>query len=155
MFAPPRNMAAEGLKMHLATARQHVSQQATPLIIVVETVPDLGDTLVQLCDFLRIRVVRVAAGAALARELLIERPICVLAESPLAGPEICDALAAIAQHDPTLPVLVVGSSPTADEGEPVALSNLTWVARRPGLRMLVEFLFMAERNGDIGGLMPI
>ncbi len=144
--------------MNMITARRHAEAQPTPLVMVVESVPDISEMLQDLCDFLRIRIVRVAAGAALARELLIERPICILAHAPQAGPEVCDTLVAIAQHDPTLPVLLVTANSLDDPPEPHSiqpLSNLTWIAQRPGLRMLVEFLFMAERHTDTPGLMPI
>ncbi len=128
---------------------------ATPLALVVETEPEISGILAELGTFLRIRVIRVPTGAGLARELLIERPICVLAHAPTAGEDMCDALAAVARHDPALPVLLVaGNTLPGDTHDDQPLSNLYWVGQRPGLRMLVEFLFMAERHGDIGGLMP-
>lgn len=132
---------------------------ATPLVLVVEAEPEISETLMQLGTFLRIRVVRVPTGAGLARALLAERPICVLAHAPDAGPEVCDALAAVARHDPALPVLLVSGNSiaedTVDEPGTEPLSNLYWVGQRPGLRMLVEFLFMAERQGDVSGLIPV
>ena len=128
---------------------------ATPLVLVVEAAPEISDMLAELGTFLCIRVTRVPTGASLARALLMERPICVLARAPAAGRDVCDALAAIAHHDPALPVLLVsGNSLPSDTQDDPPLSNLYWVGARPGLRMLVEFLFMAERHGDIGGLMP-
>lgn len=132
-----------------------------PLVVVVETAPQLSATVLELCDFLRIWVTRVAEGAALQRAIEAERPICVLANAPSAGPLICDALAAVARTDRTLPVLLVtedsavepaGLDPT-EELQP--LSNLYWLPRQPGLRMLVEFLFMAERRNETPGLIPV
>lgn len=173
---PPKEWAGKGREMNIITAMpaRHDADafsgihpapaKATPLVVVVESTPRISESLRELCDFLRIRVVCVTAGAALARELLVEKPICVLAHAPQAGPEVCDALAAVARHDPALPVLLVTDNtldtPAAGLGLDQAddlkpLSNLYWVAQRPGLRMLVEFLFMAERQGDVGGLMPV
>lgn len=134
---------------------------ANPLVVVIESAPHLACTALELCDFLRIRVARVADGEALARLLQRERPICVLAHAPAAGPLACAALAVVARYDRTLPVLLVtedtSSEPAGlDAAEATRpLANLFWLPRRPGLRMLVEFLFMAERRSDTPGLLPV
>lgn len=134
---------------------------AGPLVVVVESTMHLSATLLELCDFLRIRVARVADGPALTRVLQAERPICVLAHAPQAGPLVCEALAVVAKVDRSLPVLLV-TDDTLDEPagldaqpELAPLANLFWLPRRPGLRMLVEFLFMSERRSDTPGLMPV
>lgn len=134
---------------------------ASPLVVVIEQAGSLSSRALELCDFLRIRVRRVADGAALGRVLRAERPICVLAHAPSAGPMVCDALAVVARFDHALPVLLVTEDTRAEPEGPEAsdelkpLSNLFWLPRQPGLRMLVEFLFMAERRTDTPGLLPI
>ena len=85
----------------------------------------------------------------------------MLAHAPDAGPLVCEALAVVARRDRTLPVLLVTedtrSEPAGLDGQdgPQPLANLFWLPRQPGLRMLVEFLFMAERRTDTPGLMPV
>jgi hypothetical protein len=85
----------------------------------------------------------------------------VLAGATAADALICDALAAVARADRALPVLLVtddtSSEPAGLDGqdEIAPLANLFRLPRQPGLRMLVEFLFMAERRSDVPGLMPV
>ena len=133
---------------------------ASPLVVVLEQQASLSATVLELCDFLHIRVTRVRTGEELADVLHAERPICVLAHTQEAGAQVCDALVVVAQTDHALPVLLV---PEDTSSEPVGLdaqtaietlSNVFWLPRQPGLRMLVEFLFMAERRTDTPGLLP-
>jgi len=132
-----------------------------PLVVVVESTMHMSAALLELCTFLRIRVARVADAAALRRVLGEERPICVLAHAPNAGNLVYEALAVVAQVDRALPVLLVteemNETPAGldPQERPAPLANLFWLPRRPGLRMLVEFLFMSERRTDTPGLLPV
>ncbi len=134
---------------------------ATPLVVVVEARPHLSGAVAELCDFLRIRVAHVSQGATLEALLQRERPICVLAGATAAGALVCEALAVVARCDRSLPVLLVTDDTKSEpagldqSGELEPLANLFWLPRQPGLRMLVEFLFMAERRSDVPGLMPV
>jgi hypothetical protein len=139
----------------------HPRSTTSPLVVVVESTPGVSAAVSELCDFLRIRVRRIEAPAILEHVLLTDRPICVLAHAPRSGTLACDALAVVARVDRNMPVLLVTDD---TRGEPLGLeeqeelhplANLFWLPRTPGLRMLVEFLFMAERRRDVPGLLPV
>ncbi|ODU71965.1 MAG: hypothetical protein ABT11_02120 [Novosphingobium sp. SCN 66-18] len=81
------------------------------------------------------------------------------AEPTATGTQIGDALGLVARHDSTLPVMVVTDPPANDvraAGDIGArpLVNLVWMPRPPGLKMVIEFLFMAERRRGVPGLLP-
>lgn len=133
-----------------------------PAILVVEAEPVLAPTLAELLDALRLRLVRVADATALAEALRSEAPLGVLAHMPRghggAAPEVHRALDEVARADPGLPVMVVTDPPATavrnagDLGER-PLVNLVWLPRPPALRMVIEFLCMAERRRGVPGLM--
>lgn len=134
-----------------------------PAILVVEPEPVLSPALAELLDALRLRLVRVADPAALAEALGRETPLGVLAHMPRgdgggAAPDVHRALDEVARADPGLPVMVVSDPPATavrnagDLGER-PLVNLIWLPRPPALRMVIEFLCMAERRRDVPGLM--
>ena len=135
-----------------------------PAIVVVEAQPVLSATLAELFEALRIRLLHVASGPALDAVLRHERPLGVMAHLPRAEPtatgtQIGDALGLVARHDSTLPVMVVTDQPANDvraAGDIGArpLVNLVWMPRPPGLKMVIEFLFMAERRRGVPGLLP-
>lgn len=140
---------------------QAAAVSEAPLVLVVETAPSLQSMLEEVADFLRIRVAACAGPDALGRDLW-RLPIAVLVRigADTQAATLASCLAQVAGHDPGLPVLLV----TAPQNEVPApedavapagrLSNVYWMESEPGIRSLVEFLFMAERRHGIPGLMP-
>jgi hypothetical protein len=132
-----------------------------PLVLVLEERPGLSATVAELCSFLRIRMESVSTGEALREALEVHRPIGVLAQAGACDLRLAMALEIVARHDPSLPVLLLTGEEEKraagldETSAPRPLSNLYWLPSRPGIRTLVEFLFMAERRGGVGGLMPI
>ncbi len=138
-----------------------VPSAAVPLVLVVEGSPGLSSTIAELCDFLRIRVEALPDAGRLPQWLELQ-PIAVLvhAEPGHAADHVAQALETVARHDAGLPVLLVTDSratlggPPGETGAPRRLTNLHWMTSSPGIKPLVEFLFMAERRCGIPGLMP-
>lgn len=133
-----------------------------PTIVLVERQPVLSATLAELFEALCLRMVRVATGPELAAALDGDRPIGVLAympvnEAPPAG--LAALLDLVAQTDATLPVMAITDPPAdavraAGDSGARPLVNLVWLPRLPGLRMVMEFLCLAERRRALPGLMP-
>lgn len=135
---------------------------AVPLVLVVEGTPDLLATIAELCEFLRIRVEALPDAGRLPQWLEL-RPIAVLvdAEPGRAAAQVAQALETVARHDAGMPVLLftdgraaAGGAPD-DAATPRGLTNLHRMNSNPGVKPLVEFLFMAERRHGIPGLMPV
>lgn len=132
-----------------------------PLVLVVEDAPTLTPRVTELCDFLRVRVERVEADGALAATIRARDPVGVLCYARRTDHSIGLALRAVVATDPALPILVVTDKDTARQArldvaaDMVRLDNLLWLDHLPGLRMLVEFLFMAERRAGRGHMMPV
>ncbi len=139
-----------------------VPSAAVPLVLVVEGTPGLSSTIAELCDFLRVRV-EVLPDADRLPQWLELQPITVLvhAEPGRAADQVAQALETVARHDAGMPVLLVTDSRAASGGPPgetpapQKLTNLHWMTSSPGIKPLVEFLFMAERRCGIPGLMPV
>jgi hypothetical protein len=127
-----------------------------PAIVVAEAQPMLATTLGELFDALRLRMVQVASSAELEACLRDDMPLGVLVHLPrdTASPEghaLADALERVARADASLPVMAITDPPAkavraaGDLGKR-PLVNMVWLPRPPALRMVIEFLFMAERH---------
>lgn len=140
---------------------QEIDIDLHPLVLVVEDSLTLTPRVGKLCNFLRVRVERVEADALLEFTIRERRPVGVLCYAHRTDQSIGLTLRAVVNADPALPILVVTDKDTARQarlnvaGDIVRLDNLLWLDHLPGARMLVEFLFMAERRAGRGGLMPI
>jgi len=132
-----------------------------PLVLVVEDEPALAPRMQALCDFLRVQVERVEADGLLEFLLRDRAPVAVLCHSRCTDESIGLTLRAVVNVDPSLPILVVTDRDHSRQarlevaGDMVRLDNLVWLDHLPGMRMMVEFLFMAERRAGRGQMMPI
>lgn len=135
-----------------------------PAILVAEAEPLLANTLAELLEALHLRLVQARSGAALEASLHADRPLGVLIHLPRAaaqaGHDLSDALDRLARTAPSIPVMAI-TDPPADAVRAAGdlgahpLVNLVWLPRPPALRMVIEFLFMAERHHGRGGLIPV
>ena len=123
-----------------------------PLVLVLEAEPNISDILSELAGFLRVDVECVPTIGALETALETQKPIGLLAHTPEGDITAWSALRAVAKRDPGLPVLLVTGTGRAEteEFDPSIprrpLTNIYWVDHQPGMRSIVEFLFLAERR---------
>lgn len=152
---------AEWLRPCQRGGEPEIDIELHPLVLVVEDVPTLAPRVAELCDFLRVRVERVQADAKLEHTIRERRPVGVLCYAHRTDQAIGLTLRALANADRALPILMVTDQDTARQARArvaedlVRLDNLVWLDHLPSARMLVEFLFMAERRAGRGGLIPI
>ena len=131
-----------------------------PLVLVVEDGTRLSEAIHELCDFLHIGVETVGGEIDLARTLRDRRPMAVLAEMDGTSQDGGYVMMRIAEHDRSLPLmLLTGPSPAlVGAAEAIEeLCGLSAVARHPVLPEIgeiVEFLFRAGQSGLCLGLMP-
>ena len=146
------------LPVALSAPINTIDAASRPLVLVLEAEPLLIDILSELAQFLRVDVECVPTIGALETALRTQKPIGLLAHTPDADSAAWSALRAVAHIDPGLPVLLVtGQCVDADTCDPVVprqpLTNLYWIDQPPGMRAIVDFLFLAERR-NISGPMP-
>ena len=125
-----------------------------PLVLVLEAEPGLSDILAELTPFLRVDVECVPTIGALETALQTQAPIGLLAHTPQGDGAAWAALRAVSKSDPGLPVLLITSDRSAADGDfdqpqqDRPLTNIFWLDHRPGLRAIVDFLFLAERRSN-------
>jgi len=131
-----------------------------PIILAVEDQVRFSPALRTICEFLGIQVEWVDSHRDLAPLLKACRPMAVFCELDSPGQDGCHVMKIVADHDRTLPLLVVSGDDPSLLGAAQAveeLLHLTGVVasqRLPGIGELVEFLFQAGRKGRCLSLMP-
>ena len=134
--------------------------QRMPLVVVVEDGRRLSQAIYEICDFLEVSVEHLASEQDLAPVLAKLRPMAVLAQIDAVGQDGCHVMKTVADHDPSLPILLlIGDDPAlagaADAVEEIwGLSAVTKRPVLPGMGDLVDFLFRAGQKGHCLGLMP-
>ena len=137
-----------------------LAEDAQPLLLVAEDAAVLTPMVADLCAFLRVRAEHVAP-ALLGDALRLRSPVGVLCHAPHTGRAVALVLRAVIGIDPGLPVMVVTDQDPSREArlavapEIIRLQRLVWLEQLPDLRRMVDFLFMAERRADKGGLVPV
>lgn len=132
-----------------------------PVVVVVEATPSLSITTAVICDFLRTRVEHVTDIRDLDAVLRDTMPIAVLTEASAVDCAIYDLLMTVAGYDPGLAVMLVIDDHPAAKGAVEAaqklwqLQNVMRLTRRPGIRVLIDFLFVAGRRRGAGRLVPL
>ncbi|MGH7044700.1 MAG: hypothetical protein ACREFY_21555 [Acetobacteraceae bacterium] len=130
------------------------------MVLVVEDGTRLSEAISGLCEFLRVDVETIGGEGNLDRILRDRRPMAVLAGMDGKLQDGGYVMMRIAEHDRTLPLmLLTGRSPAlAGAAEAIEeLCGLSAVARHPVLPEtgeIVEFLFRAGQSGSCLGLMP-
>jgi CheY-like chemotaxis protein len=129
------------------------------LVLVVEDTPVLSRTIGFLCDYLGIRVETVPGQANLENLLRSKRPMAVMSTIDTPAQDGCHVLKTVAEHDRTLPILLVTGRDPALLGAVEAVEEI-WqleqvlkVAGAPGVGDVIEFLFKAGRRSG-SSLMP-
>jgi hypothetical protein len=124
-----------------------------PVAVVLERHERLSGRYGHLFSYLGIRLARVGAGQEFAAALRAERPMAMLWELAAEPFAACRVLAAIAEHDRSLPVLMVADEDARNLaaveaiGELWQLSEVRKLVGEPDLQEMVEFLFRASRKG--------
>lgn len=132
-----------------------------PLVLIIEDDDSIASALQPICDFLEIGLEHVPSECDVTDILNNSRPMGVVAQMDGHGQDGCHIMKTIAQHDRTLPILlIVGDDPVlagaADAVEEVwQLESVAKVAHLPGIGAIVDFLFRAGRKGRCLRLMPV
>lgn len=131
-----------------------------PLVLAVEDQVRFSPGLQTICEFLGIRLERVDSHRDLAPLLKVCRPMAVFCELDSPGQDGCHVMKIVAEHDRTLPLLVVSGEDPSLLGAAQAVEELLHLTgvlaseRLPGIGELVEFLFAAGRKGRCLSLLP-
>jgi hypothetical protein len=130
------------------------------LVLALEDGWAMSDAMRQICDFLEISVERIDSNENLLPFLQRRRPMAVIATIDAEGQDGCNVLMTVAQHDPSLPVLLMTGIDPAAAGAVDAVTEL-WgltevlqAASWPAPGTIVEFLCRAGLQGNCLALMP-
>ena len=132
-----------------------------PLLLIVEDGDDIACAFQPICDFLDIAVERIPSEHDLAGALRDYHPMGVVAHLDCEGQDGCHVMMTVAQHDRSLPVLLLtGDDPAlagaADAVEELwKLESLVKYPRLPKIGVIVDFIFRAGRKGRCLRLMPV
>ena len=131
-----------------------------PVVVVVSDSPAVASVLDSICDFLGFGIELLSTGMDLAPFLRRLQPMAVVAELDGAGQDGCHVMMRVADHDPSMPILMLtgrdhGMAGAVDAiGDLWNLSSVTQSPDLPEIGNLVEFLFQAGRRGDCVRMMP-
>ena len=133
-----------------------------PVIVVVESHPSLSVAITEVCNFLRIRVERLATAVGHHRNRLRDtQPIAVMTEAEDMNYQVYDLLMSVASYDPDLSMMVVLTDDPAARGALEAardlwqLTDVVHSAKRPGIRALIDFLFHAGRKSGASRVIAV
>ena len=142
-------------------ARHIEATQRHPLLLIVEDGEWTAAALQPICDFLDIAVERVPSEHDLAGALRDYRPMGVVAHLDCQGQDGCHVMMTVAQHDRSLPVLLLTGDDPALAGAADAVEEL-WkleavvkCPRLPSMGAIVDFIFRAGRKGRCLRLVPV
>jgi len=135
--------------------------QRHPLLLIVEDGDGIATALQPICDFLDIAVERLPSEQDLTVALRDYRPMGVVAHVDCQGQDGCHVMMTVAQHDRSLPILLLTGDDPALAGAADAVEEL-WKLdavvkspRLPGIGAIVDFLFRAGRKGRCTRLVPV
>jgi hypothetical protein len=131
------------------------------LILIVGDDLSWGDALDTVCDFFDLAVEHVPSEVDVGVLLREFRPMAVIAEVDGRGQDGYHVMKVVANHDPSLPFMLLADDNPALHGAADAVKELTGLTNcristgLPPLAGLVDFLFQAGRRAGIGRMMPI
>ena len=131
-----------------------------PVLIIIESTPGLTRIAVDICDFLRIKILTVQDPRDIPDHLDAMQPIAVLHEADTMDCTVYDLMMIVAGLDPGLPVMLVLPDDPQNRGAVDAaqrlwqLTDVVPAHHRPGIRTLIEVLFRAGRRFGRTGPMP-
>jgi hypothetical protein len=154
------------LQPGLDSEQSHVPTYGDPqrrlaLVLALEDGWAMSDAMRQICDFLKISVERINSNEDLLPFLQLCRPMAVIATMDAEGQDGCNVLMTVAQHDPSLPVLLMtGADPVAAGAadavtELWGLTQVMQAASWPAPGTIVEFLCRAGLQGNCLSIMPV
>jgi hypothetical protein len=132
-----------------------------PVVVVVEAKPSLSLAIAEVCDFLHIGIATAAEPRLVPALLRDIQPIAILHESAGMDYPVYDLLMVVAGYDPALPVmLIMPGDPQSRSALEAAqrlweLTDLTHHGMRPGIRALIDFMFLAGRKFGRTRFLPI
>lgn len=130
------------------------------VVVVVSDSPEVASVLDNICDFLGFGIELLSTEMDLAPFLARHQPMAVVTELDGAGQDGCHVMMQVADHDPSLPILILTGREPGMAGAVDAVGdiwNLTGLIQSPDLPeigQLVEFLFQAGRRGDCVRMVP-
>jgi ActR/RegA family two-component response regulator len=132
-----------------------------PLLLIVEDGDGIAAVIQPICDFLDIAIERLPSEHDLAGALRDYRPMGVVAHLDCQGQDGCHVMMTVAQHDRSLPVLLLTGDDSALAGAADAVEEL-WklesvvkFPKLPGMGAIVDFIFRAGRKGQCLRLLPV
>jgi hypothetical protein len=135
--------------------------QRHPLLLIVEDGNGIAAALQPICDFLDVAVERIPSENDLAGALRDYRPMGVVADLDCQGQDGCHVMMTVAQHDCSLPILLLTGDDPALVGAADAVEEL-WkleavvkAPRLPSVGAIVDFIFRAGRKGRCTRLVPV
>ena len=148
-------LASADSARNLEPTRRH------PLLLIVEDGDGTAGALQPICDFLNIAVERLPSEHDLAGALRDHSPMGVVAHLDCQGQDGCHVMMTVAQHDRSLPVLLLTGDDPALAGAADAVEELWKLegvvksARLPSVGAIVDFIFRAGRKGRCLRLVPV
>jgi len=135
--------------------------QRHPVLLIVEDGDGTAVAIQPICDFLDIAVETLPSEYDLAGALRDYHPMGVVAHLDCQGQDGCHVMMTVAQHDRSLPVLLLTGDDSALAGAADAVEEL-WkleavvkFPKLPGIGAIVDFIFRAGRKGRCLRLVPV
>jgi DNA-binding NtrC family response regulator len=131
-----------------------------PTIVVVSDSPEVASVLDNVCDFLGLGIELLPTVMDIGPFLQRHQPMAVITELDGVGQDECHVLMRVADHDASLPILMLTGREPGITGAVDAITELwnltgvTQAAELPEVGQLVEFLFQAGRQGNCLRMMP-
>lgn len=135
--------------------------QRRPLLLIVEDGDGIAGTLQPICDFLAIAVERLPSDHDLPGALRDYNPMGVMAHLDCQGQDGYHVMMTVAQHDRSLPILLLTGDDPALAGAADAVEELWQLeavekfARLPSIGAIVDFIFRSGRKGRCTRLLPV
>jgi hypothetical protein len=132
-----------------------------PVLVVVSDSPEVASALDGICDFLGFGMELLSTDIDIGPFLARCQPMAVVAELDGAGQDGCHVMMQVADHDATLPLLILTGDEPGVAGAVDAIEELwhltcvTQSRHLPAIGDLVEFLFHAGRRGNCVRMMPV
>lgn len=131
------------------------------LVLIVSDNPSWGQGLDVICDFFGLALEQAPSELDVGFLLREFRPMAVIAEADGQGQDGFHVMRAVAEHDASLPMLLLTGGEPGLAGaaeamqEITGLSNLRVAAALPSIAETIDFLFRAGRRAGIGRMMPV
>jgi ActR/RegA family two-component response regulator len=132
-----------------------------PLLLIVEDGDGIAAILQPICDFLDIAVERLPSEQDLTSALRDYHPMGLVVRLDCQGQDGYYVMMTVAQHDRSLPILLLTGDDPALAGAADAVEEL-WkleavvkFPKLPSIAAIVDFIFRAGRKGRCTRLMPV